>query len=244
VSVASHLAVSPAAYDRRIRALIPWYSEALDAVAASLSYAARPLLSFVDLGVGTGALTERCLRVAPRARVTGIDADAAMMAVARQRLHAPRRHFTLVHGDFAAVALPRCDAIVASFALHHIRSPRAKTTFYKRCGDALRRGGVLISADCFPPTSPQAWARDTEQWVSFLARQFGSRQAARRVLESWSDEDTYMRLDDEIAMLTRAGFTVDVPWRKSPFAVIAAVALRNHKRTPALRNFGTPEPQE
>ena len=222
MSVASHLAVSPAAYDRRIRALIPWYSESLDAAAAALSYAARPLQSIIDLGIGTGALTQRCLRVAVRARVTGIDADAAMMTVAKQRLRG-RRRITLVHADFAAAALPRCDAIVASFALHHIRSPRAKAAFYGRCSHALRRGGVLISADCFPPSSPRAWARDSEQWVSFLAREFGSRREARRVLESWGDEDTYMCLDQETAMLKRAGFTVDMPWRRSPFAVIVGV---------------------
>jgi SAM-dependent methyltransferase len=222
VSVASHLAVTPRAYDRRIRALIPWYGELLDAAAASLAYAVRPIQSIADLGIGTGALTQRCLRVAPRARVIGIDADAAMLAVARQRLRG-RRRATLVHEDFTAAALPRCDAIVASFALHHIRSPRAKAAFYGRCIDALGPGGVLISADCFPPASPQAWARDTEHWVSFLAREFGTRQKARRVLDSWSDEDTYVRLDYETEMLKRAGFTVDVPWRRSPFGVLVGV---------------------
>jgi hypothetical protein len=39
--------------------------------------------------------------------------------------------------------------------------------------------------------------------------------------ESWADEDVYVPLADEIDLLERAGFGVDVPWR-SPFAVIVA----------------------
>ena len=41
--------------------------------------------------------------------------------------------------------------------------------------------------------------------------------------ESWAHEDAYMPLADEVRMLARAGFTVDVPWRQSPFAVIVGV---------------------
>jgi hypothetical protein len=32
----------------------------------------------------------------------------------------------------------------------------------------------------------------------------------------------YVPLADEIRLLERAGFAVDVPWRRSPFAVIVA----------------------
>jgi hypothetical protein len=46
------------------------------------------------------------------------------------------------------------------------------------------------------------------------------------VYESWADEDVNVPLADEIAMLARAGLVVDVPWRRSPFAVIAGVKPR------------------
>jgi hypothetical protein len=51
---------------------------------------------------------------------------------------------------------------------------------------------------------------------------FGSRARGRRVYESWADEDVYVPLADKIRLLERAGFAVDVPWRRSPFAVIVA----------------------
>lgn len=45
----------------------------------------------------------------------------------------------------------------------------------------------------------------------------------RRVYESWADEDVYVPLAEEIRLLKRAGFDVDIPWRRSPFAVIVGV---------------------
>ena len=73
MSVASHLGITVREYDRRIRTFIPNYAEMLDEVATVLDPATKTI---VDLGVGTGALSARCLARAPAARVIGIDADA------------------------------------------------------------------------------------------------------------------------------------------------------------------------
>ena len=108
MSVASHLNVSPADYDVKIRALIPLYDELIPEAAAALRLAGRPLRTIVDLGVGTGALASACLKVADgdlrlrsgRARIWGIDADDSMMAIARRRLgrHSSRVEFlSLIH---------------------------------------------------------------------------------------------------------------------------------------------------
>ena len=222
MSVASHLAVSPAKYDAHIRSLIPLYDELIAEVARALDHAARPVRTVVDLGIGTGALARACLECTPGARVWGIDADADMMAIASTRLGRLSRRVTMKKGSFTDAALPACDAMVASYALHHIRTSREKLAFYKRCYRALRPGGVLINGDCAPASTPRGFARDLDVWFDHLAKSFGSRAKGRRVYESWADEDTYVPLAKEIELLQRAGFAVDVPWRRSPFAVIVA----------------------
>jgi SAM-dependent methyltransferase len=221
-SVSTHLAISPAKYDARIRSLIPLYDELITEVARALGHAARPVRTIVDLGIGTGALARACLEHTPGARVWGIDADQGMMTMARTRLGRLSRRVTMTTGNFVDAALPPCDAMVASYALHHIRTPRAKQAFYRRCYQALRPGGVLINGDCAPASTPRGFARDLDVWFAHLAKTFGSRARGRRVYESWADEDTYVPLADEIYWLERAGFAVDVPWRRSPFAVIVA----------------------
>ena len=133
MSVASHLAISPAKYDARIRSLIPLYDELIAEVARALGHAARPVRTVVDLGIGTGALARACLESATGARVWGIDADPDMMAIARIRLGRLSRRVTMATGSFLDETLPPCDAIVASYSLHHIRTTRAKLAFYRRC---------------------------------------------------------------------------------------------------------------
>ena len=67
---------------------------------------------------------------------------------------------------------------------------------------------------------PRGFARDLDLWLAHLGKTFGSRTRGRRVYESWADEDVYVPLAEEVRLLERAGFAVDVPWRRSPFAVI------------------------
>jgi ubiquinone/menaquinone biosynthesis C-methylase UbiE len=220
MSVASHLAVSPAKYDTRIRSLIPLYDELIAEVARALGHASRPVRTIVDLGIGTGALARACLERAPGARIWGIDADDGMMAIARTRLGRLSRRVTMTTGSFLDEPLPPCDAMVASYSLHHIRTSRAKQAFYRRCYRALRPGGVLINGDCAPASTSRGFARDLDVWFTHLGKSFGSRAKGRRVYESWADEDTYVPLAEEIRLLQGAGFEVDVPWRRSPFAVI------------------------
>jgi ubiquinone/menaquinone biosynthesis C-methylase UbiE len=235
MSVASHLSITPDAYDVRIRSLIPLYDELIAEAARALDHAARPVRRIVDLGVGTGALASACLAVVPRARVWGIDADAAMLEIARVRLTRVAHRVTLTAGSFLDVALPPCDAVVASYSLHHIRDRRRKQAFYRRCVRAVAPGGVFVTGDCAPASTAGGIARDLGVWYTHLARTFGSRRHARRVYESWAEEDVYVPLADEVRMLARAGFVVDVPWRRSPFAVIVGVKRGNAVATNRAR---------
>lgn len=226
MSVVSHLAVSPAGYDRRIRQYLPYYDELIAEAAHALGYALRRVRLIVDLGVGTAALSRACLDEVPSARVWGIDEDAAMLATAKVRLGRRASRATLVQGSFLSTPIPPCDAIVATYALHHIRSTRAKQAFYARCARALRSGGVLVSGDCAPASTGRGFARELDAWFAHMAPSCGGTSGARRVYESWRDEDRYLPLAVEQRLLARAGFDVDVPWRRSPFAVIVGVKRR------------------
>ncbi len=215
MSVASHLGIRLAEYDERIRTFIPGYEEMLDEAARAIGPDAKAI---VDLGVGTGALSARCLQHAPSARVTGVDADADMLALARRRLGASA---TLVTGNFTRLDLPRTDAVVASFALHHVRTRDAKRRLFRRVRAALGPGGVFVSGDCHPSGVAARWTLQRAAWLAHLRRSYSARESAR-LLQAWGDEDVYVPLNAECALLQRAGFrSVEVVWRREAFAVIA-----------------------
>ncbi|MDG9701343.1 class I SAM-dependent methyltransferase [Streptomyces sp. DH37] len=103
----------------------------------------------LDVGCGTGALTRAVApAVAPGGRVLGIDPSPQMIGYARRR--AERR------GDGGAFALGAAqeldagdgsfDAVVTSFAVHHVRADRRERAFAEMFR-VLRPGGRLMVAD-------------------------------------------------------------------------------------------------
>lgn len=216
MSVAAHLGIRLADYDKRIRTFIPDYETMLDVAASLVPRHARMI---VDLGIGTGALSARCLRAAPRARVVGIDVDAEIVALASRRL---RDRLTIVSGSFLKAPLPACDAAVASFALHHVRTRAAKASFYRRVRRALRPRGRLIIVDCQPALDRSLRDAQRDAWLAHLRASY-SPARARGLLAAWSHEDVYVPLETEQVMLTASGLQPEVVWRRGAFAVINAV---------------------
>ena len=185
--------------------------------AAAAAAGSRPG-RLVDLGIGTGALSERC-RARGRA-IFGIDADAAMLRLARRRLgRAP----DLVTGDFTRRALPRATSIVASLALHHVPTPRAKLALYRRCRAALAAGGRLVIADCCPAEEPALARAQFAAWRAHMRLSFSAVETARW-FRRWRREDFYLPLSTEMKLLAGAGLAPEVAWRAGCFAVIAAKA--------------------
>jgi tRNA (cmo5U34)-methyltransferase len=219
MSVAAHLGIDLKEYDARIRTFIPDYQVMLEEAAAAVPQNARTIL---DLGTGTGSLARLCLKQARQARVVGIDADAAILQLAAKRLGG---RATLICASFLKVSLPASDAVVASFALHHVRTARAKARLYARVRAALRPGGVFISVDCHPASDRAVAARQREGWRLHLQHTY-PRAEADAFLAAWAKEDVYVPLADEIALLRRNGLMVDVIWRKGSFAVLSASARR------------------
>ncbi|MBI4500955.1 MAG: class I SAM-dependent methyltransferase [Gemmatimonadetes bacterium] len=219
MSVARHLGIKLAEYDQRIRTFIPYYGEILDAVAEALGPSRTRSPRVVDLGIGTGALAARCLAALPRGRILGIDSDPDMLETARRRLARHAGRIQLTRGNFLQTPIPRSDAIVASFALHHIRSTAAKERFYRACRAALAKNGLLVTGDVFLSDDPALVDRHFQRWRAHLERSYGARKAGK-FLEMWAREDRYFPLTVELRLLERAGFRPEVVWRRAPFAVV------------------------
>lgn len=221
MSVASHLQIRLDEYDHKIRTFIPGYDDLVDSAARALLALDRPAPVVVDLGTGTGALAAECLRVRGDARLVLIDSDPDILAMARQRLGGHGGDVAAIAGDFAEIALPACDAVVASLSLHHIRTAAAKRALYRKCGAALRAGGLLVSADCCPSADPGLATLEHGLWRAHLESSYSPEETAG-YFAAWAEEDVYMSLPEELGLLRDAGFAPNVVWRQGPMTVIAA----------------------
>lgn len=219
MGAATHLGIKPGAYDKTIATLIPHYFELIDAAAAAVDVFARTSPVVVDLGTGSGALVQRILRVRPKARLIGIDEDASMLAAAVDRL---RGRIQTIEDNFERAAIPRCDVVSASFALHHVPNGRRKGALYKRCFAALRPGGMFVSADCFIGSSKTMQKRQRDAWLGHLKDTYSPKKS-ENFLRTWAKEDVYFTLDREMELLRDAGFSTEVTWRKDAFAVLVGL---------------------
>jgi ubiquinone/menaquinone biosynthesis C-methylase UbiE len=219
MSATSHLGIKFGEYDATIASLIPHYRQLIAAAAAAVDTLAPPSPAVVDLGTGSGALAAAILKVRPRARLIGIDADRAMLDAAKRRL---RGRIQTIEGNFERAKIPRCDVVSASFALHHIATGRRKAAVYRRAFASLRDGGMLVSADCFLATSARLQHRNRNAWLDHLANRY-TRKKAESFLRTWAKEDTYFTLAREMELLEDAGFSVEVPWRQESFAVVVGL---------------------
>ena len=218
-SVRRHLRLEIGSYDEEIRRFLPDYEEMI-ARAAAVAAQGEPA-HVVDLGAGTGSLAQAVLERCGKCRISLIDVDPEMLGRARERLgaHASRTRFLQrsFHG-----ALPRCDAIVASLALHHVSTMVEKRALYREIRAALRPGGVFVNADITMPSASDARRADYETWAGHLTACGIPEQRAWEHFEEWADEDVYFPLEEELAALLDAGLVAECVWRVTPSTVIRA----------------------
>jgi tRNA (cmo5U34)-methyltransferase len=225
MSVASHLNIRLDEYDARIRTFIPGYSQMLAAAARSLACVDSVSPTIVDLGTGTGALASACVAAIPGARLIAVDEDPGMLAMARQRLGLRTAAASFVQSSFLEWQLPECDAVVASLALHHVRTTTRKQQLYRDIRAALGVHGIFVSADCFPSTDARLAAIERDDWHAHLRLTYSDSEADG-FFAAWAAEDVYVPLEEELSLVRAAGFAAEVWWRQPPMAVIVGRTKR------------------
>ena len=218
-SVRRHLRLEIDAYDTSIRKFIPGYEEVLSRAADEIADI-RPE-RVVDLGAGTGALTEAILEHECVGRVDAVDIDPEMLAQARVRLKRFGARVRFRERSFDA-PLVKCDAVAASLALHHVPKMQAKVELYKRIYDALRPGGVFVNADVTISAHPQARDRTYRLWAAHLVSCGIGEERAYRHFGEWALEDTYFPVDEELAAMREADFDAECAWRDPPNTLMVA----------------------
>lgn len=218
-SVRRHLRVDIDAYDESIRRFIPGYEEMLRQ-ASDAAAAVAPLL-VLDLGAGTGAMSDALLSRPEVETVQLVDVDDEMLGQARTRLahFGDRAQFTL--SSFHE-PLPECDAVVASLALHHIPSMDDKAGLYRRIFAALRPGGVFVNADVTMPAKEPERSRAWRSWADHLVASGIDEPQAWRHFEEWAEEDTYFPLGAELDALEGVGFRARCTWKDGVSTVVVA----------------------
>jgi tRNA (cmo5U34)-methyltransferase len=220
--VAGHLGVTADEYDHAIRTFIPSYDRMLGTIVDWLDGHVPPGGLVVDLGAGTGSLSAAILDALPDVRVQLVDVDPNMLEVAGVRCEAHASRIELRRARFED-ELPRCRAVVATLALHHVAGRNEKRDLYRAILAALEPGGLVVVGDLLVHQEGPERGRMLHAWYAHMERHGISAEQADEHFAQWAEEDTYFSLPEELELIADAGFPrPECFWRDGGLAVYGA----------------------
>lgn len=226
-----------AQYDAKMNLMHPNRVKMAQVVCAMLPFEADAAVRMLDLGPGTGFLCAHVLQAFPRAHLIAVDGAHAMVQQAQARLREKAHSLTWRICTFQELAqtastLPVLDAVVSSFALHHLAAEQ-KLELYRALFGRMRAGSWLINADIV--ALPGTIIEERYQRLRCLGIQQRARQqlGEERTLEEIAaslakleqeDGDQPLPLARDLQLLRDAGFReVDCFWKETREAVWGGV---------------------
>lgn len=136
-----------AAWDRVMTGFLPGLARLEEAIATAAEACAGVPRRVLDLGGGPGMAAGRMAARWPTARITLLDLDPVLLALARAALPGT---VDVVDADVTAAPWgERCDLITAVMTVHYLNAAQIRALY----ADALRAlapGGLLVIADLMP----------------------------------------------------------------------------------------------
>jgi SAM-dependent methyltransferase len=164
----------------------------------------------LDLGTGDGRLTAMLRVDRPELLATGLDFSALMLERARRRFAGDERIELLEHDLSRPLPqLGRFDAVVSSFAIHHLEDER-KRELYREVLELLEPGGVFANFEHVASPNER------------LHRAFF--EAIDVPVEEADPSDRLLDVETQLGWLRELGFAdVDCYWKWLEMALLIGV---------------------
>lgn len=205
-------------YDRQRRKLIPCFDDFYRAVVEMVPLAPQGPWRFLDLGAGTGLLTQFLKTSFAKAEYTLVDFSSEMLAQARARFGGQTGiHF--LEADYAEAEWPGSfDGIFSSLSIHHLND-EAKVALYRKVFAHLRPGGIFLNAEFVRAQSLELQSRYWQLWIESMRSAGLSEPEVDRALERTAI-DILTPVEVQLEWLQEAGFAeVGCHYRQYLFAV-------------------------
>lgn len=210
-------------YDAARRRLVPDFDAFYETAALVVACTAPATPRILDLGAGTGLLSEAVARRVTAPRLTQHDASASMLDIARLRLAAHQPHICV---GLLQDALPPgpFDAVISALSIHHLEDAQ-KRELFRKVFSVLAPGGVFVNAD--QVAGPSLWHdRIYRETHKALAQSLGSDDAEWSGAEERMRIDIYATVEAQLRWLEEMGYERgDCFFKRFGFAVFAAWRL-------------------
>lgn len=189
----------------------------------------------VEIGTGTGWLSEAMLREFYEARMIGLDGSSRMLNKAGELLapygeRAELRTFRLEDSSWME-DLPSARVFLSSLVLHHLDGA-GKRELFGGILSCLEPGGALLLADLMQPRTERARMHSATAWeqeIGYRSREIYGDERAREFFEreQWNiykypdPMDMPSTLPEQLRWMEETGFEgVDVFWARAGHALL------------------------
>ena len=167
---------------------------------ALLEFIPRETHRILDLGTGDGRLLALVRSQHPETEAVAIDFSPAMLEAARKRFEGNSQVKVIEHNmDSSLPALGKFDAVISSFAIHHLVHER-KRALYQEIFGLLNKGGVFCNLEHVASPS----ARLHEEFLLRIGFTVETEDPSNKLLE----------VETQLRWLREIGFAdVDCLWK-------------------------------
>jgi tRNA (cmo5U34)-methyltransferase len=208
-------------YDRSRRQMVPCFDRLYETAAGLIPFPSEREFEVLDLGAGTGVLSQFIATKFPRAKILLADIAPEMLKLAQERAtrvgtDSRLRYLLLDHGQ---ESIPGTfDAIVSALSIHHLEHDE-KRALFGRIHAALREGGIFINAEVILGESDEIEQRTNQEWKR-AAREAGASEVDLAAAIERQKHDRCATLDAQMNWLRESGFSeVTAAYRNLIFAV-------------------------
>ncbi|MCA9842160.1 MAG: class I SAM-dependent methyltransferase [Cyanobacteria bacterium HKST-UBA03] len=208
-------------YDDFILQVVPTYPDLIWALFYYLPQDLNPK-HVVDLGCGTGNITQAVHHTFPQARITCVDEASGMLNQTAKKVDPTHLNFVEAHFNDLMLPPERFGLVVSNLAVHHITDDE-KQALVKKIYDWLAPGGVFAISDGFRAKDEALHQRELDLWGELVLDAGMDPKDWAEAEKHRKAHDLYANDRDFCQWCLEAGFaSADMVFRKGVWGVIHA----------------------
>lgn len=191
-------------YTESIRRCVPEYEEMLKSIILYLNPNFNPK-TILELGCGTGNLTQLVHHRFPNATITAVDISAECINECKSRIKSSAVEY--VNSDFKNIDFlkNRFDLIISSISIHHL-TDGDKEVLFQKIYNCQAQKGVLSFCDQFKGETDFIYQKHIDQWKEFALEQGVGDEEWSMWMRHQLDHDHHSTLSNHIQWLRNAGY--------------------------------------